>query len=112
MPEAKAWLRKLPGVGPKTVACVLLFALGRPVLPVDTHVHRVAKRLGLINAKTLAEEAHTILETIVPAEDVYPFHILMIEHGRHVCKAQRPRCDQCVLEPGCPSSWLKMTPMQ
>ena len=95
--EAKAWLRSLPGVGPKTAACVLLFSLGKPVLPVDTHILRVAKRLGLIDSRVSAEKAHEILGNMVPPRYVYQFHIHMIEHGRRVCKAQRPRCRECAL---------------
>jgi endonuclease-3 len=101
--EAKAWLQSLPGVGPKTAACVLLFSLKKPVLPVDTHIHRVSKRLGLIDSRVSAEKAHEILGGMVPAKDVYRFHILIIEHGRRVCKAQRPRCRECVLLKGCPT---------
>lgn len=104
--EAKAWLHSLPGVGPKTVACVLLFSLGKSVLPVDTHVHRVAKRLGLIDSRTSVEKAHEVLGAMVPAQDVYQFHIHMIEHGRRVCKAQRPRCHQCVLLRVCPAGQM------
>jgi endonuclease-3 len=100
--EAKAWLRGLPGVGPKTAGCVLLFSLGRPAMPVDTHVYRVAKRLGLIDAKASVEMAHEILESLVPPKNVYEFHILMVEHGRRTCKAQRPRCAACVLRELCP----------
>ena len=73
--EARAWLRALPGVGPKTAACVLLFDLGRPALPVDTHVHRVAKRLGLIGPRVSAEAAHTVLEAQLAPEDVFAFHV-------------------------------------
>jgi endonuclease-3 len=102
--EAKAWLRQLPGVGPKTAGCVLLFSLGRPAMPVDTHVYRVAKRLGLIDAKASVEKAHEILESLVPPKNVYEFHILMVEHGRRACKAQRPRCPACVLRGVCPST--------
>ena len=101
--EAKQWLRDLPGVGPKTVACVLLFALGKPVLPVDTHVHRVAQRLGLIGSRVSAEKAHELLGGMVPAKDVYQFHMHMIEHGRRVCKSQRPRCSECALLKVCPT---------
>lgn len=104
--EAKAWLEALPGVGPKTAACVLLFALGKPVLPVDTHIHRVAKRLGLIGSGVSAEKAHEVLGAVVPSDDVYRFHILLIEHGRAVCRAQNPQCHRCVLLPGCPSGQL------
>lgn len=101
--EARSWLQSLPGVGPKTAACVLLFSLGKPVLPVDTHVHRVATRLGLIDRRASAEKAHELLGAMIPAEHVYQFHIHVIEHGRRVCKAQRPRCHQCVLLKVCPA---------
>ena len=102
MDEAKAWLRSLPGVGPKTAACVLMFALGRPALPVDTHVHRVAQRLGLVLAKAGAAEAHDIIEAMLKPEEVYPFHISLIKHGRRLCRAQRPLCERCPLLDGCP----------
>ncbi len=100
--EARAWLRALPGVGPKTVACVLLFALGRPALPVDTHVERVSKRLGLIAEKATAGQAHALLEAIVDPADYYPFHMLLIKHGRRTCAARRPACERCPLVE-CPS---------
>jgi endonuclease-3 len=100
--EAKAWLRALNGVGPKTAACVLMFALGRPALPVDTHVHRVAQRLGLVPAKASAEKAHDILEAMLAPDEVYPFHISLIKHGRRLCRAQRPLCGECPLLDGCP----------
>jgi len=102
MNEAKAWLRSFPGVGPKTAACVLMFALGRPALPVDTHVHRVAQRLGLVAAKAGAAEAHDVLEAVLEPDDVYPFHISLIKHGRRLCRAQRPLCERCPLLAGCP----------
>lgn len=100
--EARAWLRALPGVGPKTVACVLLFSLGRPALPVDTHVERVSKRLGLIPEKATADQAHTLLEALVDPADYYPFHMLLIKHGRRTCIARRPACERCPLV-ACPS---------
>ncbi|MFL5806309.1 MAG: endonuclease III domain-containing protein [Roseiflexaceae bacterium] len=99
--EAKHWLTSLDGIGPKTAACVLLFALGKPALPVDTHVHRVAKRLGLIGPKVGADAAHALLESALPPETIYPFHIDMIQHGRLVCHAQRPRCGECPLNDLC-----------
>lgn len=105
--EAKRWLRKLPGVGPKTAACVLLFSFKRPVLPVDTHVFRVARRLGLVNSKVSVERSHDLLEALVPQEELYPFHVNMVRHGREVCHAQRPRCSICVLRHGCPSRWME-----
>jgi endonuclease-3 len=101
--EAREWLRSLPGVGPKTAACVLLFALGRPALPVDTHVHRVAGRLGLIPAKTSAERAHEILERMVAPELMYAWHMTLIKHGRRTCYARNPACPRCVLADVCPS---------
>lgn len=101
--EARDWLKQLPGVGTKTANCVFLFSLGRPALPVDTHVFRVAKRLGLVDSKASVEKAHKLLEGLVPPDQVYQFHVLMIEHGRKVCKAQRPRCLECVLWSSCPS---------
>jgi endonuclease-3 len=105
--EAKLWLQQLPGVGPKTAGCVLLFSLGLPALPVDTHVHRVAKRLGLIDEKTSADKAHQILEPMIPQQEIYSFHINMIEHGRRVCHAQNPECSGCVLEAECSKNGVK-----
>lgn len=102
--DARAWLRSLPGVGPKTAACVLLFSLGLPALPVDTHVHRVATRLGLVREKTTAEQAHDLLEAQLTPEQVYPFHIHLIQHGRRTCTAQRPKCPDCPLRSACPSA--------
>lgn len=100
--EARGWLRSLPGVGPKTAACVLLFSLGRPALPVDTHVERVSKRLGLIPAKTTADQAHDLLEALVDPTDYYRFHMLLIKHGRRTCAARKPACDRCPIL-ACPS---------
>jgi len=99
--EARAWLLSIPGVGPKTAAIVLLFALGRPAFPVDTHVHRVTRRLGLIPEKTSREKAHELLEALVPPEIYYPFHLNLIEHGRAVCHARNPEHDRCVLRDVC-----------
>jgi len=101
--EARDWLRQLPGVGMKTASVVLLFSLGMPAMPVDTHVFRVAKRLGLIDSTVSVEKAHGLLERLVPPHDIYKFHVLLIEHGRRICKAQRPRCGECVLGNLCPS---------
>ena len=103
LPEAKAWLMGLPGVGPKTAAIVLCFALGMPAMPVDTHIHRVSRRLGLIGPRTTAEQAHDLLEAMVAPEQVFPFHVYLITHGRQVCKAQRPLCEACILLDGCPT---------
>jgi len=100
--EAKAWLTSLPGVGPKTAACVLLFALGRPALPVDTHVERVAKRLGLVPAKMPADRVHAVLEAMLTPAEVYAFHVDLIQHGRRTCHARGPRCGECPLAARCP----------
>jgi len=99
--QAREWLLSIPGVGPKTAAIVLLFALGLPAFPVDTHVHRVAKRLGLIPPRTTRERAHRLLEEMLPAEIYYTFHINLIAHGRAVCHARAPECERCVLHDYC-----------
>ena len=101
--DAKAWLKALPGIGPKTAAIILCFSLGLPAMPVDTHIYRVAQRLGLIGPKVNADKAHDLLEPMVPPEDVFAFHLYLINHGRKVCKALRPRCFECVLAWGCKS---------
>ncbi len=103
LPQAKAWLQALPGVGPKTAGVVLAFALGMPAMAVDTHIHRVSGRLGLIGPKVTADEAHDILERSIAPERVFSFHVYLITHGRRVCKAQRPICAQCALAAQCPS---------
>jgi len=99
--EARGWLLDIPGVGPKTAAIVLLFALGRPAFPVDTHVHRVALRLGLIPEKTGRAKAHRLLEDLVPPGIYYPFHLNLIAHGRAVCHARKPECARCILHDEC-----------
>lgn len=102
---ANAWLQSLSGVGPKSAACVLLFARHRPILPVDTHVHRVSIRLGLIGAKVNAEAAHTLLQTLLPepdnAQDVLAFHRNVLLHGQRVCVWRDPKCAQCVIRDWC-----------
>ncbi len=99
--EARRWLTSLHGVGPKTAAIVLLFSLGKPAFPVDTHVHRVSRRLGLIGPKTSREKAHEVLEKLLPPEIYYTFHLSLIAHGQGVCKSQQPRCATCVLREHC-----------
>lgn len=99
--EAKSWLLKFPGVGSKTACCVLLFCLGQAVFPVDTHVYRVAKRLGLIGDRVSVEQAHELLGDKVAPEVVYQLHMNMVEHGRKVCRSQRPKCTKCVLQGVC-----------
>jgi endonuclease-3 len=106
-PDAQAYLTGLPGVGPKTAACVLLFSLGRPVMPVDTHVHRVARRLGIIAAKVTAEQAHPLLTEMAgpgDAAQIYAVHVDFVRHGRRICHARRPACGECPLAGMCPSA--------
>ena len=103
MDEARAWLRQLPGIGPKSAGIILSFSLGMPAMAVDTHIYRVSQRLGIIGPKVNTDKAHEVLEAAMPPEDVYPFHAAFITHGRQVCKAQRPRCGECVVNYGCPS---------
>ncbi|MEN8098621.1 MAG: endonuclease III [Chloroflexota bacterium] len=99
--EARSWLLSLPGVGPKTAAIVLLFGFGRPAFPVDTHVHRVTRRLGVISENTNAERAHQVLEKLIPPEQYYVFHLNLISHGRAVCRARNPQCVRCSLATIC-----------
>jgi endonuclease-3 len=99
--RVREYLAGFTGVGEKTIACVLLFALGRPVMPVDTHVQRVGQRLGLIPPRANAAQAHALLQDIVPADLVYALHLHLIEHGRAVCKARKPRCGNCSLRVPC-----------
>jgi endonuclease III len=99
--EAIAFLTELPGVGRKTAACVMIFALGRPEIPVDTHVYRVGGRLGLFRAKASFEEAHDEMLAITDPADAYEFHINLIRHGREICRPQ-PRCGECALRRMCP----------
>lgn len=106
--QALDYLRAMPGVGPKTAACVLLFACRKPVLPVDTHVHRVSRRLGLIGSRTDAAAAHEELATLVPPARVLEFHILLIRHGRKTCIARQPRCAECPLLDLCPEGFSRM----
>jgi endonuclease III len=96
------YLTRFKGVGPKTANCVLLFAFGKGVFPVDTHIHRIARRLKLIGAKTTAEQAHDLLKPMIAPKDRYEMHVLLIEHGRKTCRAINPNCGECVLLDVCP----------
>ncbi|MHB1356238.1 MAG: endonuclease III domain-containing protein [Anaerolineae bacterium] len=97
----KDYLIKLYGVGPKTAACVLLFSLGVPALPVDTHVHRVSLRVGLVPPKSSVEKTQEILEASLPEQAYYPFHLNMIRHGRTLCTAANIKCAVCPLNTLC-----------
>lgn len=102
--EARAELVSLPGVGPKTAAVVLSFSLGRDAMPVDTHVHRVTRRLGLVPPKTSAERADRLLHELVPEGLRTPLHVALIRLGREICKAPTPRCRICPLKDICPTA--------
>lgn len=100
--DARNWLISLPGIGRKTASIVLLFCFGRPTMPVDTHIYRVALRLGLIPARTPLDRAHDLLEGALEPDEVYAFHVETIRHGRHTCRAPRPICALCPLTDVCP----------
>jgi endonuclease III len=103
--EADAWLQSLGGVGPKSAACVLLFACHKPILPVDTHLHRVSIRLGLIGPDVDANAAHPMLQSLLPdptnARDVLAFHRNMLLHGQRICVWRDPKCPDCVIRDWC-----------
>ena len=106
------YLSRFEGVGPKTRACVLLFSCRKPILPVDTHVHRVSIRLGLIGQKVSAEAAHDLLQALLPddAQTIYNFHKGLLQHGQQVCVYDRPRCQQCILRDVCDYYQAKVLP--
>jgi len=99
--EAMQYLLSLPGVGPKTASVVLLFAFGKPFLPVDTHVYRVSRRLGLVAEDVRPEKAQQILERIVPVEKYLSLHLNLIKHGRLICRARGPKHEDCALRNCC-----------
>ncbi len=99
--EARAWLKKFKGVGPKTAAIVLLFSLGRPAFPVDTHIYRVTGRVGLRPEKMTVEDAHIHLEMLFPPETYYAAHLNIIRLGREICAARKPACGRCPLREIC-----------
>ena len=107
--EARHYLCDLPGVGRKTAACVLLFSFGRPEVPVDTHVYRVASRLGLIRPGASFDEAHDEMLRLVDPEDAYEVHVLLIRHGRRICVARAPRCSECPLRRMCPEGRRRLS---
>ncbi len=105
--EARGWLMKHKGVGPKTAAIVLLFSLGRPAFPVDTHIYRVSGRLGLRPENMSLEESHRTLERLFPPEAYYAAHLNLIRLGREICLARKPECDHCPLNSICKYVRLK-----
>jgi endonuclease III len=104
VPEAQDYLCALPGVGRKTAACVLLFALGMRDVPVDTHVSRVGTRLGLFRPGAPFEELHDTLLELTPRGQELEFHMNLLRHGRRTCHARRPECLSCALARMCPSA--------
>jgi len=105
--EARKILLNIPGVGPKTADVVLLFCAGKPTIPIDTHVNRVSKRLGLAPPKANYEELRRSLETLYSPEDYLPVHLLLISLGRKYCKARKPLCKPCPVNTLCPSKRLE-----
>jgi endonuclease-3 len=99
--EARDWLTTIPGIGPKTASVVLLFCFGLPLMPVDTHVNRVSRRIGLIRPKSSVTEAHEEFLTFLPADRVYEAHVNLITHGRRTCTARRPACGRCPVAARC-----------
>jgi endonuclease III len=99
--EVETFLRSLPGISIKSAKCIMLYSMGRKVLPVDTHVRRLATRIGLVGAPISKQRIHRELEALVSANDRFGFHVNSIWHGRAVCTALRPRCNDCVLRPHC-----------
>jgi endonuclease-3 len=102
--ECEAYLSKFHGVGPKTVACVLVFFLGKPAFPVDTHVFRICKRLGWVRPKASPDEAHRVMKLLVPDDCKLDLHVNFIAHGRVVCRAEGnggPKCGECLIRPCC-----------
>lgn len=102
--SAERYLTSLPGVGVKTAKCVMMYALSREVLPVDTHVERVSRRVGLLPSDTGGQHVHSLLEEIVPPSLRYSFHVNAVAHGREVCKARAPCCSDCALIGICATS--------
>jgi endonuclease-3 len=98
---ARVWLTAIDGIGLKTASVVLLFAFGMPLMPVDRHVERVSKRIGLLPPRAAADEAHEIYLALLAPGQMYPAHVGLITHGRRVCHARRPACHACPIAPRC-----------
>lgn len=98
--EARAWLTRLPGVGKKTAGIVLTFGLSKPYFAVDTHINRIARRLGWVGPR---QDPHDVMNALVAPDDVGPFHLQLIRHGRTTCKARKPLCQGCAISDLCPT---------
>ena len=112
--QVRALLEGLPGVGPKTASCVLLFDLARPAMPVDTHIDRISRRLELVPAKWNAVNIERWYEQVLPRTwaERYTFHVSTIRHGQQICRSQRPRCAECLLQDLCPSAGIFLSGIQ
>jgi endonuclease-3 len=99
--EARDWMTAIPGIGRKTASVVLLFAFGTPLMPVDRHVERVSKRIGLLPPKATADQAHEMYLALLEPDQMYEAHVNLITHGRRTCHAQRPACGRCPIAPRC-----------
>jgi len=99
--DGRVFLTSLAGIGPKTAACVLLFACNREVFPMDTHILRITKRVGLVPQKFNDEQSHGLMEKLVPPNKHYSLHVNLIKHGRRICRPQNPKCDRCSLIEHC-----------
>jgi endonuclease-3 len=99
--DAEAWLTAIPGIGRKTAAVVLLFCFGLPLMPVDRHVERVAKRVGLVPPKATADQAEDVFLRLLQPDQMYEAHVNLITHGRKTCHARRPECGRCAVAPRC-----------
>ncbi len=108
--EARAYLRRLKGVGEKTACCVLLFACGRPAFPVDTHIHRVARRLGWVPARATPARTHAALGDLIPQKRYLTAHLNLITLGRRICRARGPACPRCPLRAGCRYASIRRRP--
>ena len=98
---ARDWLTQVPGIGKKTASIVLLFCFGLPLMPVDTHVERVSRRIGLVPPKAGPDEQHEIYGHLLAPDEVHPAHVLLIQHGRRTCDARKPACERCPIAPRC-----------
>ena len=99
--EARDWLTRIDGIGRKTASVLLLFCFGTPLMPVDRHVERVSRRVGLIGPRATADDAHEIFLALLEPDQMYEAHVNLITHGRRTCHARRPECERCPLRPRC-----------
>jgi len=101
MEEVESYLKSFKGIGLKTIRCVQVFSLGQPAFPVDTHIYRITRRVGLVPQKATPETAHHVMAQLTPPRETLPFHMNLITHGRTVCKPASPRCGECAIRRWC-----------